>query len=375
MKKTKNTFQLSFENQAKFSSQKFKTVGGFFLSALLSFLLTTPVLGAAFAHENAPKSLPIIVSTSEVKLEKIPKIINAYGHMDAVNQVDLSFEVSGRINKILITSGRVKKNDIIMTLADDVDKAKLQALQATLTLDKSNNARAAALKAYGGISAAALEADQAKVLEDQANVAQQQAMIDQKNLYAPFEGVLGDMKFSVGAYVTNGQPIVSLVQEAPLKVRYSVPSHQKPDLEIGQTVKVLLNNKVYPGLVNFISPDVDTQTGTLTIEAQINNPDYTLIPGQFVDVEQVLDPNQQLLVIPSVSLMTDLLGQYVYKVTQISAVEDSTTPGYTAQKTYVSTGIISNNSIQITAGLKAGDEVITAGQQKVNDGDQVEIKN
>ncbi len=353
------------------------------VAAFFTFLLmfSSFFLGdMSFAKTHLAAPMPIVVSTAPVELKNIPKIINAYGHMDAVNQVDLSFETGGKIKKVLISSGRVKKNDLIMTLADDADQAKLQALQATLSLDKSNYERAKALKAYGGISAAALEANQAKVDEDQANVDQQQALINQKSLTAPFDGVLGDMKFSVGAYVTSGEPVVSLVQEAPLKVRYSVPSSQKPDLEIGQSVKVIIHNKTYGGLVNFISPEVDTDTGTLTIEAQIDNPDYTLIPGQFVNVEQVLDPAQKLLVIPSVSLMTDILGQYVYKINTVNPANsmnstDSTPSQFIAQKVYVSTGIISNNSIQITQGLKAGDQVIIAGQQKVEDGDVIEIHN
>jgi membrane fusion protein (multidrug efflux system) len=350
----------------------------FFFLAPLFFLFFTSIFlpGISFAKSHPPTPMPIVVSTAPVELKNIPKIINAYGHMDAVNQVDLSFETGGKIKKVLITSGRVKKNDLIMTLSDDADQAKLQALQATLTLDKSNNDRAAALKAYGGISAAALEADQAKVDEDQANVDQQQALINQKSLTAPFDGVLGDMKFSVGAYVTSGEPVVNLVQEAPLKVRYSVPSNQKPDLEIGQTVKVIIHNKTYGGLVNFISPEVDMNTGTLTIEAQIDNPDYALIPGQFVNVEQILDPNQKLLVAPSVSLMTDILGQYVYKIDSSKPLnKPDSSPQFIAEKIYVSTGVIFNNVIQITQGLQAGDQVIIAGQQKVEDGDVVEVRN
>jgi membrane fusion protein (multidrug efflux system) len=342
-----------------------KKIERIFLRCLSTLLCTIPFVSSVSWSAEAP--LPITVSTTQAQMQTIPKVINAYGHMDAINQVDLSFEVSGRINQIFITSGRVKKNEVILSLSDDADQAKLKALQANLALDKSNQERAAALKAYGGISEAALEANQAKVAEDQANLEQQQALINQKKLSAPFDGVLGDMKFSVGAYVTSGQPIVTLVQEAPLKVRYAVPSSQKENLEIGQTTRVTVNHKTYPGLVNFISPEIDVDTGTLTIEAEIDNPDYALTPGEFVEVEHVLDPNQKLLVIPSVSVMTDLLGQYVYTV--------STESGQSvAHKRYISTGLIHKNVIQILKGISSGDRVIVAGQQKVTDGALVEVE-
>ena len=96
-------------------------------------------------------------------------------------------------------------------------RAQLKADQATLKLDQSNYERSLKLKAFGGVSAAALEGAKAKVKKDEAIVEGQQASINKKKMLAPFAGVLGDLKFSKGAYITAGQDVMSLVQEAPFE--------------------------------------------------------------------------------------------------------------------------------------------------------------
>ena len=147
-----------------------------------------------------------------------------------------------------------------------------------------------------------------------------------------------------------------------MKVRYSLPGRYKNQLEIGQAATVYQDNKTYKGLVNFISPQVNTDSGTLTIEAKVNNKNYELTPGEFVNVVQVLNPDRKLLVIPSVAVMSDILGQYVFVVNN-----------NVAEKVYVTTGVVSKNDVQITKGVKIGDEVVVAGQQKIFDGYKVKI--
>ena len=307
-------------------------------------LLSSFSLIAVFANAT-PKAL-INVSVQPARMKVVPETLSAYGHIEAIHQVQLSFEVSGHINAILKKTGRVKQGQLIMTLNDDVDQAELKSLNATLALDQSNFERSRKLKAFGGISEAALEAAEAKVKKDQAEVEKQKALIDKKKMLAPFDGVLGDLKYSKGAYVNAGEAVLSLVQEAPLKVRYSIPENYKKQVEIGQAVSVDYDKQRYPGLVNFISPQVNTDSGTLTVEAKVPNKNYTLTPGQFVNVIQVLDPERKLLVVPSVAVMSDILGQYVFIV-----------QNGTAHKSYVKTGVVSAQDVQIVKGVGPGDKV------------------
>lgn len=333
--------------------------------ALNSLCAVSLAVSALALAKDVVTPAPINVSTSTAQMVTVPQTIAAYGRIEAIQSVDLSFEVSGHIQKIIKRSGRVSAGDIIVTLNDDTDQAQLAELQADLELDKSNYQRALALKSYGGIAEAQVDADRATVIKDQAKVDQQQALIAKKKLSAPFDGVLGDFLYSVGAYVNAGQPVVSLVQEAPLKVQFSVPADFKPLIEIGQSVEVSSHNipdKTFTGLVNFVSPQIDLKTGTLTIEAQVPNENFALTPGLFVDTQLILNPNRQLLMVPDVAVMSDVLGQYVFRI-----------KGNAVEKVYVKIGIVAQGFTQVLSGLKEGDQIVVAGQQKLNDGDKINI--
>ena len=336
--------------------------------ASLMLLFTVAAAGFAFAKKTPPPPAPIDVIVSNTKMMTVPDTLAAFGSMEAMQEVDLSFVVDGHLTALLVHSGQlVQKGQEIADLDDSVDLAQLKALQATLDLNRSTYQRMLELQQYGGISAEAVDQSKAEWVSAEAEVQQQEALIAQKKLYAPFTGVLGVFQYDVGAYVPHGTAVVHLVQQAPLQVRYTVPATYKSSLELGQIVYVRSNvypDKVFTGVLNFISPTVNANSGTVTLLSKVDNPDYLLAPGMFVSVRQVLNPNRQLLMLPDVALMTDIVGQYVFKVT-----------GNKVQKTYVQVGVLTNNLAQIVSGLKEGDEVVTAGQQKLVDGSLINIIN
>lgn len=345
---------------------------------LLSFsLIALPIVLLAMvfiAHwafaEQKPKPVAsqkaIGVLVTQVAYQTIPKRINAFGHVEAIKAVDLSFVVDGHLTKIIAHSGqRVKEGAEIASLDDQAAEAQLKSLEADLQLSQSTYQRMQQIEKFGGVSQQMIESKKAEVVKAQAQVAQQKIVIQQKKLYAPFEGVLGIFKYSVGAYLPAGTALVSLVQQAPLKVKYTVPATLRSQLEIGQTVTITSSSfpdKTFPGILSFVAPEVNKNTGTITLEARVDNPDYLLMPGMFVNVEQVINPNRKLLVIPDVALMTDIMGQYVYTVTD-----------HHVKKVYVTVEGLQDNFAIIKKGLKEGDVVVTAGQQKLNDGDLIKV--
>lgn len=335
-------------------------------------LLVAGAAGTLFAANHAPaqkidtQRAVVDVITSTAQMVNVPEVLTAVGHMRAIQSVDLSFDVSGHITKIIAQSGhRVNKGDPIAQLDDQSDAAQLTSLQADYNLAKSTYDRTLKLKQYGGVSAQQLDQNNAAMVAAQAAVQQQQVLISEKTLVAPFSGVLGDFQYSEGAYVAAGTSIVQLVQEAPLMVEYSVSTDQRSRLEVGQDVSVVSGaypDKTFHGILNYISPDVDRATGTLLLQAKVDNDDYLLLPGMFVNVTQTLNQNRQLLMIPDIALMTDIQGQYVYQVT-----------GNNVEKVYVKVGLIVRDLAEIKSGLSAGDTVVVAGQQKLMAGDGVNV--
>ena len=329
--------------------------------------------GALFAQAHSPKTptqpvniTPIDVITTTAQMENVPEVINSIGHMRATQSVNLSFDVAGHITKILAQNGhRVNKGQVIAELDDQSDEAQLRSLQADADLATNTYNRTLKLQQYGGVSVQELDQNHAKMLAAQAAVEEQQDLIAKKQLIAPFSGVLGDFQFSVGAYVGPGSNVVSLVQEAPLLAEFSIPADERARLEIGQTVDVTNGaypGKVFHGILNYISPNVDPTTGTLLLEAQVENDDYLLLPGMFVRIIQVLHAHRELLMIPDIALLTDIQGQYVYRVS-----------GNSVEKVYVKVGQIIKDRAEIRHGLSPDDVIVVAGQQKLAPGDTIHV--
>lgn len=310
---------------------------------------------------------PVNVKIQSAKVKTVPQEISAVGHMRAINKADLSFTLAGKISKIYVSKGRVKKDQLLVQLDDASDQAQLKSDQATLNLNTTTYKRFLKLAKMGDVSKQMLEQKKEAMLTAQAAVQKDQAILAQKQLRAPFAGVLGTTELSVGSYVAAGQKVMNIVQLAPLKARYSVPSSFKSELEIGQSVTISVQGKsdkasTYKGIVSYIEPSVNSDSGTITLEAKVPNKDYSLSPGMFVSITQVIDPDRKLLVIPDIALMTDVRGRYVFVL-----------DGNKVRKQYVTVSLIQNSQAAITKGLKAGDQVVTAGQQRLYDGYAVKV--
>jgi RND family efflux transporter MFP subunit len=303
---------------------------------------------------------------NQVALVNVPQVLTAVGYMKAMQSIDLSFQVDGNLAKIYFSNGeRVKAGDLIAELDTRADQAQLTADQADLQLARSTYERILAIKDSGAISPQMLDSQKAQLLKAEAMVDQQEDVISAKKFVSPFDGVLGDFQYNVGAFLPKGTMVVQLVQEAPLMVQYSVPVFYRSELEIGQTVSV--QTSAYPtqsfkGILSYISPQVNSDSGTITLQAKVGNPDFLLLPGMFVSIRHTINANRELLMVPDVALMTDIAGQYVFKVV-----------GDHVQKVYVNVGDLSNNLSEVSGNIQAGDKVVIAGQQKLVDGSQINI--
>jgi membrane fusion protein (multidrug efflux system) len=311
---------------------------------------------------------PVSVIVNKASMVNVPSVLTAVGYMKAMRSIGLSFEVDGNLAKIYFNNGeRVKAGDDIAELDTSVDQAQLSAYQADLQLAQATYNRMLAIKDSGAISPQMLDSSKAALLKAQAMVSQQEYVIASKKFVAPFDGVLGDFQYNVGAFLPKGTVVVQLVQEAPLIVQYSVPVFYKPEVEIGQSVQV--QSPAYPGqtfkgILSYVSPQVNPDSGTITMQAKVDNPDFLLLPGMFVSIRHTLNPNRELLMVPDVAIMTDIAGQYVFKI-----IDDH------VQKVYVKVGDLTNNLSEVSGDIKAGDQVVIAGQQKLIDGSKITIIN
>lgn len=309
----------------------------------------------------------VAVEVEKVKFGNIPIEAKAVGTLSAEKSVQITSEVTGLVSQIYFQDGAfVKQNTALVQLDDKVDKSKAESTKAALFYSETNYKRMLLLAKKGVFSKQAIESALADLKQKQADAQENQVKLEKKKLIAPFNGVLGKSKVSVGDYVTVGQALVELTDIQNLRVEYSVSEKYLPQLKIGQVVKVVTSTypgKVFHGKVAYISPTINIEDRTLSIYAEIPNEDRLLTAGLFVNVVQFLGTQNSAILVSPQSLVPTIDGQKIFKIVNGKAISVP-----------VNIGERNTETVQITSGLTQNDIVITAGQEKLKDGMPVEIK-
>lgn len=238
----------------------------------------------------------------------------------------------------------------------DLDQAtdKLRQSQATLA---QTEARITAQQA-------AIAEAQQNLAQSLANVKQQQVQLNYYRITAPFDGVVGNIPVKVGDYVTPTTTLGSITQNASLEVNISIPIERAPELRLGMPVE-LLNAQGEPvgrSSLSFISPNVNTDTQSILVKSIFANTSGRLRADQFIRVRVIWDTHQGVLV--PTSAVSRIAGQDFVFVAQT----DSRSQSMVARQKPVKLGDIQGNNYQVIEGLKAGEQIVTSGIQKLSDG-------
>ncbi|MDF1795828.1 MAG: efflux RND transporter periplasmic adaptor subunit [Coxiellaceae bacterium] len=345
----------------------------------LFLVLSIGVLGyqqMAFAEKKPSKNKtittaslvnkPVVVQVAKAKVETLPIYVDALGSLSAVNRVTVSSETAGRVAQIFFKDGQMVGKDMpILKLDDSSARANYNVSVTTLNVNRKKYKRGKAILPIGGMSTQQVEELKAALENNDSRVKRDLAILSQQTMTAPFSGTLGAFNVQVGDYVSAGDPIVTLVSRKTLLVDFNVSQAKLPHLQMSQLVRITVDaypKKVFYGTVNFISPTVSKTTRAVQVQALVQNKSNELSPGMFCHVQQQIGVNKNALVVPEVAVNADIKGYYVYKLVGKKAVKAYVTPG-TSQK----------GMVQISQGLNAGDTVVTAGQQKLQDGSTVII--
>lgn len=317
------------------------------------------------ANTAKVETIPTKVVASPVSTTTIDETYSTFGTLAAIQKVTVSSDSDSRVTKIFFKNGQLVSKDTPLIQMDDSNaKAELAVNQANLALAEATYKRNAQLLKYGATTKQNLDQLLAEVVNDKTTVKNSQIALDNLTLKAPFDGQLGAFQINQGDYVSAGDALVTLVSKSPIRVDYSIPQDLAEKLKMKQNVIITakaIPSQSFNGAVSYISPTVDSDTGTISLQATIANKDGLLSPGMFVQVVEVLGQNDQALVIPDSALLSDIEGNYVYRVDNNRATRAN-----------VIIGNIQDGKIEILKGLKKGDSVITQGQQKISDGDEIE---
>lgn len=327
---------------------------------------------------------PVTVSTAKVETVTWTPDIPAIGTVAAAHGVDLTVETTGVVVEVRFKSNQhVAEGDVLLRLDDAQPRADLAAQKAQAELDRQNLDRAKELQRRGVGTETSLQSAQATADASAAQVVKLEAVLAQKTVQAPFSGTMGIPRVEVGQYMTPGSMVATLQDIDRMRVDFSIPEQDVSAVKMGQEVRFGFTDDELPykGRVVGIEPKVDPSTRLVLIRAEIDNPDAALSPGRFVRAHVLLPAEDGIIAVPQTAVTTSLYGDYVYVVQpapakegQPAAAQDGK-PALIVHQTFVKAGRRTGGVIEVVEGLKPGDEVVTAGQNRLNNGSPVTIDN
>ena len=177
---------------------------------------------------------------------------------------------------------------------------------------------------------------------------------------APFSGVVGERLVSVGDYVTRGTKVVSVMRTNPLRLQLTVPQQFSVEVSVGRAVSLEVDTApgtIYTGQVRYVSPALQTDSRTLIVEAVVANADGALKPGSFAtaQIEQTTSAPGILAPVSAVRTVSGTSRVFVVA-------------GGRAEERLVTTGQTVGTLVEITTGLKAGEQVATTNLTQLVDG-------
>lgn len=355
-------------------------------------LFKQKMIAQYFAHFPVPT---ITVATTTVKPQHWTPGIDEVGTVTAVQGVSVAGQVSGVVKSIKFKANDiVNAGQVLVQLDDSVERAGLLAARSTVAVSQDALNRTQRLNQSSFATTADLQAAQNKLDQAQGALAQIEATLAEKAIKAPFTGTIGIPLIDQGQFIPAGTAIATLQDLTKMRVDFSVPEQDLPKLSLGQPVSLGLtaDNLDFKGAITGIDPKIDATSRLVSVQAVVDNSKGTLRPGQFVRVEVHLPEEDNVIAVPQTAVVISLYGSYVYEVVKAPPANDgqaaagngkaaaaaggmAEAPKLQAKQIFVQTGRRSGTQIEITKGVTAGMEIVTAGQNKLSNGSPVAVDN
>ena len=344
----------------------------------------------ACSKADAPHQPKVPVSVTTVKRTTVPFIVTANGVAEPMQTVAVESQVNGILNRVTFAEGQqVEAGRVLFEIDSRPYVAVLDQARGQLARDEAQAANArrdatryAALVTQGYVTKSQADAAEATAASAAATVASDRATVSKAALdvanctiRAPISGRSGSLLVRQGNLVkaNSEPPLVVINQIQPILVRFAVPQSQFPDIQRYYRGGNALQVRATPsegsgvpltGTLAFVDNNVDSTTGTVLLKARFSNPDGSLWPGQYTNVQLQLFVDPNALTLPSPAVMTGQQGTYVYTID---------TAGSAKQRPVTVARTVDSLSI-ISSGVKEGERVIVDGQSRLVPGSKVTIK-
>ena len=319
------------------------------------------------------------------------------GRIRAQQFVEVRARVEGFLEQMLFAEGTyVKRNQVLFVINQDQYRAKADKVRAQLKKDEAQAHKAKRdldriRPLYEQNAASQLDLDNAVAAYETAvaSVGMSQADLDQAEqelgytiVRSPISGQISERHVDLGTLVggSGKSLLATIVKSDTILVDFSMTAldylkGKERNVTLGQkdstrswqpTVTITLpDNSVYKykGLVDFAAPQVNPKTGTFSVRAELANPDYVLLPGQFTKVKVLLDVRKNATVVPQKALIIEKGGAHIFVMRKDSTVE----------RRFIELGPEFQNNVVVERGLSAGEIIVSEGFHKLTPGMKVRI--
>ncbi|MDR2473318.1 MAG: efflux RND transporter periplasmic adaptor subunit [Tannerella sp.] len=314
------------------------------------------------------RRMPLTINAAVIKKASLTDKIVTAGATLADEEVDLSFESSGKIVSINFQEGmHVKKGTLLAKINDKPLQAELKKLEAQIPLAKDRVFRQGTLLEKDAVSQEAYEQVTTEYEKLMADIESVKARIAQTELLAPFDGIIGLRRVSEGAYATPTTVIVNLTKISPLKIEFSINERYAPDVTAGTDVNFFMEGfdgkkQDFKAKVYAVESKISEATRSLKVRALFPNTNEAIIPGRYLSVEITRREIKDALAVPSEAIIPEM-GRtivYIYRNGE-------------SQPVVIKTGLRTESHVQVLEGLHSGDTIITTGVMQLRMGSKVII--
>jgi len=354
------------------------------------FLFALAGCGSDSEQKAAQEGQALPVTVAKVEKRKLEFSNEWVGQTRAKDSVEIRARVSGFLKEIAFKEGSDVEKDQLLFVIDPKDVAQavreaealLQKDKAALTLAVKDEHRFRTLLKQDAVSQEEYDSKLADMKQLQAAVDQSKATLDDRKLQlsyteirSPLAGRIGKAQVKAGSLVGDGEntllaTVSSIdpmyvnfaISEADY-VRYARRNKERPDEDNPEIELILVDGDTYghPGEFDMAVPEIDSQTGTLTLRVSFPNPDGLLLPGQFAKIRVTVKTPKAWMVVPEEAIMSVQGVKSVYVIGAENKVEQKN----------VETGQHSEGLVVIKKGLEEGQAAVVQGQQKVRPGMKV----
>lgn len=322
---------------------------------------------------------PTMVKTVAAVRATLPMDVTATGWADAEDNTTIAAQEQGLVVSIQAQDGAtVKEGDLIAKLDDRtakaaVDKDNAMIVRDTATLAESETALTRAqdlVNQKAGTqqtldqATAARDTAAATVEADKATLASDQVLLEHTEIRAPFDGRLGDIAVSKGAFLNAGAAIVTIAKYDPIYVKFHLQERYLRELKKAlaagpvdvSTAPDSTKGEVRKGEISFYDNTVDTASGTILAKAKFENASGALWPGQSVNIVVHFNNDEQQVVVPTVAVSPGPDGFFAF------VAKDGK-----SHLTPVTVARANGGFTAVASGLSEGDHVVIEGQGQLSD--------